>query len=70
MKYLFVIIRIYTMNVEAQLLNDSLSNLEFEFSEDVGSIILVDEKPYYRKIKISERQKLVKAEKLFEFEQG
>ncbi len=53
---------------EAQLLNDSLLNLEFKFSEDVCSIILVDEKPYHRKIKISERQKLVKAEKLFEFE--
>lgn len=55
--------------VRAQLLNSSLTNLNFESSEDVSSIILVDEKPYQRKIKISERQKLVKAEKLFQFEQ-
>jgi len=52
----------------AQLINDKLIRSEFVSSEDISSIILVDEKPYARKIKISERQKLIKAASQFQFE--
>ncbi len=39
----------------------------FELDEEVSSIILLDEKPFDKKIKISERQKLKKAANVFRF---
>lgn len=51
------------------LLKHALLNSKFALSEEISSIILVDEKLYRRKIKVSERQKLIKAAKLFHVEQ-
>ncbi len=45
-----------------------LKQLHYTVSHEVSSVIPVDRKPFVKKIKISERQKLIKAEKLFSFE--
>ncbi len=50
------------------LLQAVLKKLGFESAEEVSSILLIDEKPFERKIKISERQKLKKAAATFQFE--
>jgi len=51
----------------SSLLQSILKKLGFEYTEEVSSIILIDGKPFERKIKISERQKLKKASGVFEF---
>jgi len=51
----------------SSLLQSVLKKLGYEDSEEVSSIILIDGKPFERKIKISERQKLKKASGIFEF---
>lgn len=51
----------------SSLLQSVLKKLGFEYTEEVSSIILIDGKPFERKIKISERQKLKKALGVFEF---
>jgi hypothetical protein len=46
----------------------ALKQLKYAVSHELSSVIPVDRKPFVKKIKISERQKLRKAEKLFSFE--
>lgn len=46
----------------------ALKRLHYTASHELSSVIPVDRKPFVKKIKISERQKLNKAEKLFSFE--
>jgi Acetyltransferase (GNAT) domain len=50
------------------LVEEALRKLQYSTTQEVSSIIPVDRKPFDKKIKISERQKLKKAEKLFSFE--
>jgi hypothetical protein len=45
-----------------------LKRLHYSISQEISSVIPVDRKPFEKKIKISELQKLRKAEKLFSFE--
>lgn len=45
-----------------------LQRLQYAITSEVSSIIEVDSKLYEKKVKISERQKLIKANKLFSFE--
>ncbi len=51
----------------SNLVQSVLKKLGFENTEEVSSILLIDGKPFERKIKISERQKLKKASGIFEF---
>ncbi len=46
----------------------ALKRLHYTAGHELSSVIPVDRKPFVKKIKISERQKLNKAEKLFSFE--
>lgn len=65
-----VVIRSYPELYDLQtssLLLSTLKKLSFEDTEEVSSIILLEGKPFERKIKISERQKLKKALGVFEF---
>jgi len=50
------------------LVEEVLRRLQYAVSQEVSSIIPVDRKPFDKKIKISERQKLRKAKQLFSFE--
>jgi hypothetical protein len=50
------------------MLEEILKKLQYSTAQEVSSIIPVDRKSFDKKIKISERQKLRKAEKLFSFE--
>lgn len=50
------------------LIEEMLRTLHYSLGQEVSSIIPVDRKSFDSKIKISERQKLKKAEKLFSFE--
>lgn len=50
------------------LIEGVLKRLKYSSHQEVSSIIPVDRKSFERKIKISERQKLRKAEQLFSFE--
>ncbi len=50
------------------LVEETLRRLHYSTSKEVSSVIAVDRKSFDKKIKISERQKLKKAEKLFSFE--
>lgn len=52
---------------QSKLLKHEFSKSGFEFDEEVSSIILLDEVTFEQKIKISERQKLKKAAKVFKF---
>jgi len=50
------------------LVEGVLKKLHYSITQEVSSIIPVDRKPFEKKIKISERQKLKKAKQLFSFE--
>lgn len=52
---------------QSKLLKQVFLKSGFEFTEEVSSIILLDGKPFEKKIKISERQKLKKAANVFQF---
>jgi hypothetical protein len=52
---------------QSKLLKQMFLKSGFEFVEEVSSIILLDGKPFDKKIKISERQKLKKAANVFQF---
>ncbi|MBL7871007.1 MAG: hypothetical protein JNM78_05315 [Cyclobacteriaceae bacterium] len=52
---------------QSKLLKKALLKSEFESSEEVSSVIHLDGKPFEKKIKISERQKLKKAASMFRF---
>ena len=56
----------YVRNFE--LVEEILRTLQFSITQEISSIIPVDRKVFEKRIKISERQKLKKAEKLFSFE--
>ena len=51
-----------------KLIETVIRELHYKESHEVSSIIHVDRKPFEKKIKISERQKLRKAEKWFSFQ--
>lgn len=53
--------------IGSRLLEKALADLNFSRTREVTSIIVVDQKTFAKKIAISQRQKLVKSEKLFEF---
>ncbi len=50
------------------LVEEVLKRLQYSVTQEVSSIIPVDRKPFDKKIKVSERQKLRKAKHLFSFE--
>jgi len=52
----------------SHLLQGILKKAGFENTEEVSSMLLIDGKPFDRKIKISQRQKLKKAAAIFSFE--
>lgn len=67
-----VVIRSYPDLYDLQtsnLLQSALKQVGFENTEEISSILFLDGKPFERKIKISERQKLKKALGVFEFKQ-
>ena len=51
----------------SSLLEKALTDLNFSRTREVSSIIAVDQKIFAKKIAVSQRQKLKKSEKLFEF---
>jgi hypothetical protein len=50
------------------VLEAGLKKLHYSINQEVSSVIQVDRKPFKKKIRISELQKLRKAEKMFSFE--
>lgn len=58
---------LYQAQQSSQLYNVLVRKLKFTLSREVASIILVNKKPLAARMKISERQKAVKAAKLFSF---
>lgn len=50
------------------MVEEILKRLQYSVTQEVSSIIPVDRRPFDKKIKISERQKLRKAKQLFSFE--